>query len=84
MLFMCDRKGQVLPTTSDFEKSVEIIMEANGVSHETASLMHLEIWTFVHGIASMIATSFLELDMELISKMMTDAYQGIRKHHVGE
>ena len=24
MLFMCDRKGQVLPTTSDFEKSVEI------------------------------------------------------------
>ena len=84
MLFMCDRKGQVLPTTSDFEKSVEIIMEANGVSHETATIMHLEIWTFVHGIASMIATSFLELDMELISKMMTDAYQGIRKHHVGE
>lgn len=84
MLFMCDRKGQVLPTTSDFEKSVEIIMEANRVSHETATLMHLEIWTFVHGIASMIATSFLELDMELISKMMTDAYQGIRKHHVGE
>ncbi len=84
MLFMCDRKGQVLPTTSDFEKSVEIIMEVNRVSHETATLMHLEIWTFVHGIASMIATSFLELDMELISKMMTDAYQGIRKHHVGE
>ena len=84
MLFMCDRKGQVLPTTSDFEKSVEIIMEANRVSHETATIMHLEIWTFVHGIASMIATSFLELDMELISKMMTDAYQGIRKHHVGE
>ncbi len=84
MLFMCDRKGKELPTTSDFEKSVEIIMEANRVSHETATLMHLEIWTFVHGIASMIATSFLELDMELISKMMTDAYQGIRKHHVGE
>lgn len=84
MLFMCDRKGQVLPTTSDFEKSVEIIMEANGVNRETASLMHLEIWTFVHGIASMIATSFLELDMELISKMTSDAYHGIRKHHLGE
>ena len=84
MLFMCDRRGNELPSTQDFEKSVEIIMEANGVSRETATLMHLEIWTFVHGIASMIATSFLELDMELISKMMTDAYQGIRKHHVGE
>ncbi len=84
MLFMCDRRGKELPLTEDFEKSVEMIMEANGVSRETATLMHLEIWTFVHGIASMIATSFLELDMELISKMMTDTYQGIRKHHVGE
>ena len=61
-----------------------MIMEANGVSHETASLIHLEIWTFVHGIASMIATSFLELDMELISQMISDAYFGMLKHHIGE
>jgi hypothetical protein len=84
MLFMCDRNGKELSSTEDFEASVNMIMEANGVNREIASLMHLEIWTFVHGIASMIATSFLELDMELISKMTSDAYHGIRKHHLGE
>ena len=84
MLFMCDRKGNELPCTSDFEASVEIIMEANNISKEKATLMHLEMWTFVHGIASMIATSFLELDMELISQMISDAYFGMLKHHMGE
>ena len=57
-------------------------MELNKISKEKATLMHLEMWTFVHGIASMIATSFLELDLELISTMLSDAYNGIRKHHL--
>ena len=78
MLFMCDRSGKELSSTEDFEASVNMIMEANGVNRETASLMHLEIWTFVHGIASMIATSFLELDTDLISTMLSDIYNGIR------
>ena len=60
-----------------------MIMEANEVNRETASLMHLEMWTFVHGIASMLATSFLNLEWELVSNMLTDAYLGIRKHHIG-
>ncbi|MBR2024899.1 MAG: TetR/AcrR family transcriptional regulator [Clostridia bacterium] len=84
MLFMCDRKGKELPSTADFDESVKTIMETSGLSKEKATLMHLEMWTFVHGIASMIATSFLEFDTELISKMTSDVYNGIRKHHLGE
>ena len=83
MLFMCDRSGKELSSTEDFETSVNMIMEANEVNRETASLMHLEMWTFVHGIASMLATSFLNLEWELVSNMLTDAYLGIRKHHIG-
>lgn len=83
MLFMCDRSGKELSSTEDFETSVNMIMEANEVNRETASLMHLEMWTFVHGIASMLATSFLDLEWELVSNMLTDAYLGIRKHHIG-
>ena len=81
MLFMSDRKGNKLPTTEDFEKSVKIIMEANGVDKETATLIHLEMWTCVHGIASMIATSFLELGSDLISDMLSNIYKGIKPVH---
>ncbi|MBR3862950.1 MAG: TetR/AcrR family transcriptional regulator [Clostridia bacterium] len=84
LLFMCDRGGKEIEPGVDFEASVAMIMQANGVSEERARLMHLEIWTFVHGIGTMLATSFLELDWELISNMITDVYQGIRARHLGK
>ena len=82
LLFMCDRRGEELPSTMDFDASVEIIMKANGVARDVASLMHMEMWVFVHGIATMVATSFLSLDEELVSQMLSDVYQGIRAKHV--
>ena len=83
LLFMCDRRGggELIPTL-DFEASVDLIMKANGVAKETATLMHLEMWTCVHGIAVMLATSFVSLDWTLVSDMLTDVYQGIRARHV--
>lgn len=84
LLFMCDRKGKDLIPTKDFDESVEMIMQTSGVSRETAMLLHLEMWTFVHGIATMMATSFLLLDWELISEMLSDVYHGIRARHVTE
>ena len=81
-LFMCDRRGCDLSPKADFQASVEYIMENNDVTRETAELMHLEMWACVHGIATMHATSFLELDEELISRMQTDVYQGLRARHL--
>ena len=83
LLFMCDRKGDNA-VTPDFTASVDMIMEANGVSKETATLMHLESWSCVHGIATMLATSFLSLSWELISDMISDVYQGLRLRHLTE
>lgn len=82
LLFMCDRGGENLVPTTDFDESVEMIMKANGISREKASLMHLEMWACVHGIGTMLATSFLELDFELISNMLTDVYRGICTRHL--
>ena len=84
LLFMCDREGKALLPPPDFEASIEIIMQANQISRERATRMHLEMWTFVHGIGTMLATSFLSLDQELISEMLTDVYQGVREKHVKE
>ena len=60
------------------DASIAIIKESLGLDEAAAKLFHLEIWAFVHGIASMTATGFLDLDRELISGMLTDAYQGLK------
>lgn len=84
LLFMCDRTGEQFTPSLDFNASVEMIMQANGFSRERAERIHLEMWTCVHGIATMLATSFLSLDWELISDILTDIYQGIRAKHLSE
>jgi hypothetical protein len=81
---MCDRRGKEFKFTSDFDESVEMIMKANGLDKEKAKLMHLQMWVSVHGIAAMLATSFLELETELISDILTDIYQGLRARHMTE
>lgn len=78
VLFMRDRTGEDLSPAPDFEASVRMIMDANGFSKETAMRMHMEMWVCVHGIAVMHATSFLSVDEELVSGMITDVYQGVR------
>ena len=82
LLFMRDRKGEEIIPTSDFEASIEIIMNSNNITKEKAELMHLEMWVSVHGIATILATSFLDLEWKLISDMLTDVYQGIRARHL--
>lgn len=84
LLFMCDRQNKDTTPTEDFEASVEMIMKANGISREKATLFHLENWTFVHGIGVMLATSFVHLKWELISDMISDVYQGLRSRHLSE
>lgn len=84
LLFMRDRSNEEMTISPDFEKSVQIIMEANGVTYEKAMLMHLELWTCVHGIGVMLATSFLPMEWDLISDILTDVYQGIRRRHLSE
>ena len=81
LLFMRDRRGAARVPTTDFEASVAMIMEANGIAREKAERMHFEMWACVHGIATMLATSFMSLGREEISGMLTDVYQGLRARH---
>lgn len=82
LLYMCDRSGEDIPTDShSFTQMTDIVRQNTGVDSETAQLFHLEMWAYVHGIATMFATGFLDLDWDLVSKMLTDAYQGLRKQY---
>lgn len=84
LLFMRDRRGEDLSPSPDFKESVKLIMDANGIDEEKATLLHLEMWCCVHGIGTMFATSYLSLEDELISQMISDVYNGVRYRLISE
>ena len=82
LLYMCDRSGEDVPAEEQsFTQMTDMVRQNTGVDNDTARLFHLEMWAYVHGVATMFATGFLDLDWELVSKMLTDAYQGLRKQY---
>ena len=82
LLYMRDRSGESSPTDLEFEVGIEAIVRNNvGLNHDTARLFHLEMWTCVHGIATMFASGFLDLEWELVSKMCTDMYLGLKMQY---
>ena len=82
LLFMCDRNNQKITPTEDFESSVNMIMNNLGITKTQAEKMHFEMWICVHGIATMIATSFCSYSSEEISAILSDIYQGLRLKHL--
>ncbi len=82
LLYMRDRSGEVIPEETDINNKMEAIVHQNtGLEGIDKKLFHLEMWAYVHGIATMYATGFVDLDWELVSKMITDSYQGLRKQY---
>lgn len=85
LLYMRDRSGELVPEDTELTGSMEkIVQENTGLAGNDVKLFHLEMWAYVHGIATMFATGFLDLEWQLVSQMLTDAYQGLRKRHIGE
>ena len=82
LLYMRDRTDETIPESDDLENQMETMVQNNtGLSDLDAKLFHLEMWAYVHGIATMFATGFLNLDWELVSRMLTDSYRGLRKQY---
>ncbi len=79
LLFMRDRSAEPI---SAFPKEIsDIVQNTTGFSEKSAERFHLEMWTYVHGIATMTATDYLALDTELVSEMLTDAYYGLKSRY---
>lgn len=77
-LFMRRRDGEA----TDYEKfsydqSAMVIMKNYGLYKNDAEVLHAEMWVFVHGIATMLVTKYMEWDWETVSKMLSDVYLGL-------
>lgn len=90
LLFMRDRQQEELPAEdASVRPLLALIGSSLGVDEDAARRFHLEMWLYVHGIATMIATSYLNWEEDFISEALTDAYQGLRLryqeggHHAG-
>ncbi|MBQ4333054.1 MAG: WHG domain-containing protein [Clostridia bacterium] len=81
-LYMRDRTEDPDFEKIEFGEQMEtIVQEHTGLNGAQMKLFHLEMWAFVHGIATMFATGFLDLDWALVSQMLTNAYQGLRRQY---
>ena len=82
LLYMRDRTGEKIPASFEFSDEIQNIINKNtGLDGNILKLFHLEMWVYVHGIATMFATGFVNLEWELVSRILTDAYQGMRKQY---
>lgn len=79
LLFMRDRsREKIEENKEEIRPLMQLIQQNLGISEDEAYLFHLEMWLYVHGIATMIATSYLDWDDEFISIVLTDAYMGLK------
>lgn len=76
-MFMRDRTRES-GGEDDISEVISAVMKSTGLGEERAKLFHLESWIFVHGIAVMLATAYIDFDEELISKMLTDMFEGLK------
>ena len=82
LVYMRDRSREQEPMAADLTQEMEdIVRENTGLNGMQTQLFHLEMWAFVHGIAAMLATNYLELSTDMVSQMLTDVYQGLIKHY---
>ena len=84
LLFMCDRSNEKLEDDRESLRPLLVLLQKNlGLSEEEAYLFHMETWICAHGMATMLATSFVDWDEAFISKVLTDTYEGIKRSYTG-
>lgn len=79
LLFMCDRTEEdKTHVAEETEMLAGLICQQVNITKEQAMLFYLEMWAYVHGIATMIATGFYDWSEQLCSQTLTDMYQGLK------
>lgn len=85
LLYMRDRSQEDKTVEGELiNQMMELVKNNVSLSDDMAKLFHLEIWAYVHGIATMIATNYMEFEFSFVSKMITDMYQGLKKQFEGK
>ncbi|MGN1103518.1 MAG: TetR/AcrR family transcriptional regulator, partial [Candidatus Coproplasma sp.] len=71
-LFMRSRDSQKEYDGGDITDVLSSLNTATGLNGDLAERFHWECWVFVHGIATMFATGYLNLDEDTVSTLVSD------------
>lgn len=77
LLFICENENAYMD--SHYKSVVNMVQNQTGLGEQGADRMHFEMWAFVHGIATMLATKYIELDLNTVSDCLSDIYQGLKR-----
>ena len=76
-LFMRDRSNEITQEEATvFQREAERITQY-GINHDKALAIHMHMWVYVHGIATMYATGYLDWDWDTVSDLLTEMFMGI-------
>lgn len=78
-LFMSRGGASTVDGYPDFNDDIFQIMGQIGIPQDKAGELHAHMWVWVHGIAAMYATGYLNWDWNTVSGMLTDAFMGIKQ-----
>ncbi len=79
LLFMRDRTNETKEQSSEeIAPLIALLQRQLHITKSEAMLFHLEMWVYVHGIATMIATGYLDWENDFISRALTDVYTGLK------
>lgn len=78
-LFMRSRdKEEYIADGGELSGVFGALNAATGLTGDLAERFHAECWIFVHGIATMIATSYLDIDDDTVSALLSDMFIGLK------
>ena len=79
-VFMTTPRVKNSSVDASFEVAVDVIKKTLNIGAEAARKLHLEMWIFGHGIATMYITNYIDFDLETVSDLYKDVYTGIIKN----
>lgn len=82
LLFMRDRTHEnINDDRENISPLLYLIQQNLKLNEEEAFMFHTEMWLYVHGIATALATSYLPWDEAFISKAVSDGYEGMKARY---
>ncbi|MBR4078867.1 MAG: TetR/AcrR family transcriptional regulator [Christensenellaceae bacterium] len=82
MRYMRDRTKESFGDNSAAnEPIIMMIQKSLGISRENAQEINLQLWVYVHGIAAMIATNYIDFELQQASNVLTKAFNALKSQY---
>ena len=80
LLFMRSRRNETY-SPSEADDMATMVAEMMAIPLDKARRFHLSMWIFVHGVATMLATDYITFSEEMVSSLITDTFQGLKRQY---